>query len=97
MFKFIQSLLDKTLKSEVRTSSCKNDGYYCEEHKIHNHDCININDYYFDDYYYNTAIENEFYNISYINNKVYNHHVRNYNRYYTSLNKCNMNIVNIVY
>ena len=68
IFDYIKSLLDKTLISEMRTCSCKNDGYYCKKHKIHNHNCININDYYFDDYYNNTHMENGFYSIHYLNN-----------------------------
>jgi len=83
IFDYIKSLLDKTLKSEVRTCFCKNDGYYCEEHKIHNHDCININDYYFDDYHYNSHIENGLYTIGYLDNEVYNNFARGYNKYYS--------------
>ena len=97
VFEFINFLLNKTLISEVRTCSCKNDGYYCEEHKIHNHNCININDYYFDDYYNNTHMENGFYSIHYLNNKTYNHYVGNYNKFYNSLNKDEMNIEDTTY
>ena len=97
VFGLIDYILDKTLKSEIRTCSCKNDGYYCKEHKIHNHDCIDINDFYFDDYYNNTSIENEFYKISHIDNKVYNQYAENYNKFYRSLDKDNMKIESTVY
>ena len=77
VFKSIKCLLDKTVRSELQTISCKYKEYYCEEHKIRNHECIDVNEYYHD------TDEDEFYNIGYLNYDIYNKYVTNYNNIIT--------------
>ena len=91
VFKSIKCLLDKTLKSELQTLSCKYNEYYCEEHTIHNHECIDVNEYYHD------TDEEEFYNIGYLNYDIYNKYVTNYNKYHSYLNYHKISIEDIEY
>ena len=58
----------------------KIDEYYCKEHKIHNHKCIDINDYQYD------TFKDKHYEINYFSNITYNCSVTKYNKYYGFLN-----------
>ena len=58
----------------------KIDEYYCKEHNIHNHKCIDINDYQYD------TFKDKHYEIDYFSNITYNCSVTKYNKYYGFLN-----------
>ena len=91
MFKSIKCLLDKTLQSELQTRSCKYNEYYCEEHKIRNHECIDVNENYHD------TDEDEFYNIGYLNYDICNKYVTNYNNHQSYFNHHNIYIEDTEY
>ena len=77
----IKEILDMTLKSNVNACLCHYEDYYCYKHKICNHNCINIKD------YYHETEEDENYNICFFSKDIYNTYVMKYNGYYFKHNK----------